>query len=88
MAQGIQTRTSRKKIENYRQEHAEEIREQKKKYNKSHIEQNNQRAKQFKQRNSTKISCVCGSSIAKYRLSDHVKTKKHIDFINAQSAPI
>ena len=75
-------------IEKYRQEHAEEIKEQKKQYTKAHAKENTQRISQYRQRNSTKISCVCGSSIAKYRLSDHVKTKKHIDFINAQSAPI
>jgi hypothetical protein len=30
---------------------------------------------------SEKISCDCGSCIFKYKLSDHLKTKKHIDYI-------
>ncbi len=30
--------------------------------------------------NRIRINCECGSCIFKYKLADHIKTKKHIDY--------
>ena len=39
------------------------------------------KAKEFRERNNEKINCGCGSCIFKYKLNEHLKTKKHIDYI-------
>lgn len=40
-----------------------------------------QKAKERRENNREKINCDCGSCIFKYKLNDHLKTKKHIDYI-------
>ena len=41
-----------------------------------------QYAKQRREKNSETINCDCGSCIYKYKLCDHLKTKKHINFVS------
>lgn len=40
-----------------------------------------QKVKERRENNREKINCDCGSCIFKYKLCDHLKTKKHIDYI-------
>jgi hypothetical protein len=42
-----------------------------------------EKAKQYYTKNSEKITCDCGSIITKYRLTQHLKSQKHINFINS-----
>lgn len=39
------------------------------------------KSKEYTERNNEKINCGCGSCIFKYKLNNHLKTKKHIDYI-------
>ena len=38
--------------------------------------------KEYREKNSEIVECECGSCVKKYKLSDHYKTKKHLNFIN------
>lgn len=38
--------------------------------------------KDYRINNNHIVKCDCGSSVVKYNISTHLKTKKHIDFIN------
>ena len=40
-----------------------------------------EKVKEWRENNKEKINCDCGSCIFKYKLKDHLKTKKHIDYI-------
>ena len=42
----------------------------------------NEKKKQIKEKQKIKIECECGSKICKGDLSKHLKTKKHINYIN------
>ena len=37
---------------------------------------------EYRKANSEKVMCCCGSSIVKYKLKDHTKTKKHLTYLN------
>ena len=39
----------------------------------------------YQEKNKEKINCDCGSCIIKYKLTDHLKTKKHIEFVKNKS---
>lgn len=45
-------------------------------------EYNKKYLNEYREKNSEIVECECGSCIVKYKLSDHLKTKKHLDFIN------
>lgn len=83
---------NKKYVENNR----EKILEKKAEYNENHKEYKlnymkerylekkeeiKEKAKQYREKNNEKINCDCGSYIFKYKLNDHLKTKKHIDYI-------
>ena len=71
----------------YRKDNYEFIRQQKQKYqiaNKSKISEN---GKMYRQNNSQIIFCDCGSICKKYKLTDHCKTKIHLEWVNL-SKPI
>jgi hypothetical protein len=70
-----------KKKEEYRDTHKEEIKEYSKERYLEKKEEIKEKVKQYREKNSEKINCDCGSCIFKYKLSDHLKTKKHIDYI-------
>ena len=36
--------------------------------------------KEYREKNSEIVECECGSCVKKYKLSDHYKTKKHLEF--------
>ncbi len=39
------------------------------------------KVKEYRLKNNEKINCDCGSCICKYKLNEHIKTKKHTDYI-------
>ena len=66
----------------YREKNKVEIVKKKKIYyeaNKEHIQK---KLKKWRTNNRVKVVCDCGSSIYKYKLSDHIKTQKHVKYTN------
>ena len=55
----------------YKKDNAEKIKEKGKEYYKDNAE-----------KLKKKITCDCGCILARYHLTRHKKTKKHLDFIN------
>ena len=74
-----------KKNKEYRENNKEKIKEKDKKYNKNNKdkikEYNKKKYENNKDKIKEKFKCECGSEIRKYELSRHLKTKKHIKFI-------
>ena len=60
------------KFKEYRANNADKLKE----YNKEYYEKNIDKSKQ-------KIDCDCGSTITKYNLSHHAKSKKHIQYLES-----
>ena len=68
---------------NYREENKEKLNEYKKNYILLNIDKRKQYLKNYHEKNKNLVvNCVCGSSLLKLNLLRHLKTKKHIDFIN------
>ena len=68
---------------NYREENKEKLNEKKKMYCALNAEKIKQYKKDYYENNEKLIvTCECGSSLLKRNLLKHLKTKKHIDFIN------
>ena len=68
---------------NYREENKEKLNEYKKNYILVNIDKRKQHLKNYYEKNKNLVvNCVCGSSLLKVSLLRHLKTKKHIDFIN------
>jgi hypothetical protein len=80
----------------YYEKEKEHIKEQRKQYRKDNKELIKEAEKQYREKNKEKISeynkkytedrrikikCTCGSEIYKYKMNDHIKTKKHLAFI-------
>jgi hypothetical protein len=80
----------------YQQRNREHILKKKAEYNEIHREEKNKymkeryilkkeelllKEKERRNKNNEKINCGCGSCIVKYKLADHIKTKKHILYI-------
>ncbi len=65
----------------YNENHKEEKTNYMKERYKEKKEEIIQKVKEYRLKNNEKITCVCGSCILKYKLNDHLKTKKHIDYI-------
>ena len=61
-----------------------ELKEQKKQYQIDHADQIKESNKQYRLNNSEVITCTCGSQLKKYKLNDHLKTKKHQTWVNSQ----
>jgi len=76
---------NREKVYKKKAEYNEKNKEHIKNYMKERYSQNKEKIieyeKQRREKNKEKINCECGSSIFKYKLCDHLKTKKHIDYI-------
>lgn len=76
---------NREKILEKKAEYNENHKEEKKQYMKERYlekkEEIKEKVKQYREKNNEKINCDCGSCIFKYKLNDHLKTKKHIDYI-------
>jgi hypothetical protein len=64
----------------YREEHKEELAKKKKEWR-----QNNK--EKILEKEKIKITCDCGSTVAKSKISRHVKTKKHIYFVKNGKLP-
>ena len=45
------------------------------------IDEMHQKRKQLREKNKELINCECGSCIYKYKIRDHKKTKKHLDYL-------
>jgi hypothetical protein len=58
----------------YHKEHKDELNKKHKQYHKEHKDELNKKKKQ-------KVTCECGCIVAKGYLSQHRKTKKHINFM-------
>jgi hypothetical protein len=65
----------------YNQQHAEEIKEQKKEYYQQHAEQK-------KEYGAVRINCECGTSYTRGGKTNHLRSKKHKDFITQQQQQI
>jgi len=61
----------KEKMNQYREQHRDEIREYKKQYREQHREELREKGRQ-------KVTCECGCDVAKYCLTKHRKTTKHI----------
>jgi len=85
----IPTRTDKE----YRNDTKEKIRERMNKYNQINKEKKAEYYKDHYQKNKEKlknigkqhIECICGSYICKYAKSKHIRSKKHLAFIQSQS---
>jgi hypothetical protein len=86
----------KQKQKEYVENNKEKVLAKKAEYNEAHKEHKNQymkeryqlkkeeiknKVKEYRDNNKEKINCDCGSCIFKYNLNDHLKTKKHIDYI-------
>jgi len=69
----------RKRI--YRENNREKERERKRIYRENNKEKIKERHLIWRNNNKEKITCECGSVISKYKKNDHLKSKKHIKFI-------
>jgi len=65
------------KHQKYREEHKDYIKQQYEKNKDKYNATNNQKKKE-------KITCVCGLVLSRGNMSHHIKTKKHITFINSE----
>ena len=74
--------------QNYRDTHSVQIKQQMKQYYQTHAEQKRQynqtHAEQIKQRSSELIECECGSTHQRSTKAQHMRTNKHIDFLETQ----
>jgi len=70
----------------WREEHHDKIRENDKKYYEENRDKIRERTKQYYLQNRDKIlernSCVCGGKYSKLYKTKHLKTNKHISYIN------
>ena len=74
----------------YYKNNKEKIRMKSKEFREKNIDKIKQYQKEYKEKNKEKlneykkmvVTCECGSSFKKANLSQHLKTKKHIDFTN------
>lgn len=82
------------KNKQYRQEHKHEISEQQKIYREEHREDLSEKKKIYREKNkhilyekqNQKFTCVCGSQYTRVNKLRHLKTKKHLQFLESQSA--
>ena len=87
--------TIKQKKKEYREANKEAIRQKKKEYAEANKEVIKQRKKDYYEankekilidRSKNKILCDCGSECLKSNIGNHLKSKKHQDFINNQQA--
>ena len=79
-----------KRTKNWRVKNEDKMKENNKNYYKNNKEEINQKNKNYKDNNKDKISndrkikiqCQCGSIVRKSDISRHLKSKKHINYIN------
>ena len=84
---------NKEKIKQYRKDNREKIRQQTKQYRKDNKEKLQKKSKEYiekniekiRERQSTKYTCECGSTITKKSKARHERTQKHINFINNQT---
>ena len=69
----------KEQINNKQKEYREKNKEQIKDKSKEYYEKNKQK---IKDRESQIINCVCGCNMSKGYMSTHLKTKKHINYVN------
>jgi len=65
----------------YREENKNELNDKKKEYYEKNKDEINKKKKEYRENNKIKINCGCGSSIYKYKMNEHIKSKKHLNFI-------
>ena len=82
---------NREKVLKKKAEYNEKNKEHKLNYMKERYQKKKEEIKEYeKQRrenNQEKVDCECGSCIIKYNYRDHLKTKKHIDYISFLNNP-
>ena len=66
----------------YREENREKLLEEKRKKYSENKDLMQQRQKELRKKNNIRLNCICGSYVLKYDFKIHLKSKKHIDFIN------
>lgn len=79
------------RVKEYREDNKEKIAQRKKKYHEANKEKIAQRKKEYreankekiKDRQAEKITCGCGSVIARGGLARHKKSKKHIEYLES-----
>ena len=73
----------------YRDSHKEKTKEYNKQYRLNNKDKIKQQKKQYKQDNIDKLkekfNCQCGGKYTRVGKSSHIKTKKHIKFLNLSS---
>ena len=76
---------NKEKLLKKKAEYNEKNKEHKNNYMKERYQQKKEDIKEYgrqrREKNKEQINCDCGSCIFKYKLSDHIKTKKHIAYI-------
>lgn len=63
----------------YRNKNANIIKERKHLYNKNNKDKISDSCKSWREKNKERIECYCGANIYKYKLTDHKKSKKHLN---------
>lgn len=63
-------------------EYAEDNKEKISKYYKKWVEENKEHIKQYKKDWIKEMICECGSTTSNHHYKRHIKSKKHLDFIN------
>jgi hypothetical protein len=78
---------NKEKIWQKKQEYNDNHKEHKNNYMKERYKVKKEEIKEYqkerrnKEENRVQINCECGSCIFKYKLADHLKTKKHLNYI-------
>lgn len=70
-----------KKNKIWRENNKDKKRESDRKWREKNKQRKSETERKRRLKNRIKIPCVCGSSIFKYKLNDHKKTKKHKKFM-------
>ena len=52
-------------------------------YSAKNADEIKEKGKEYRVKNKQIIDCICGSSITKYNLSHHIKTKKHTHYLES-----
>lgn len=68
-------------IKVYREENKDRIRERRRVYTESNEEKINDYNKIYRK---LKVTCECGSTVLRFALAQHRRTKKHLDWINRE----
>ncbi len=66
----------------YRSSNRQKLNEQEKERYQMKKEEISIKNSEFRAKNNEKVTCECGSCVVKYRLNEHLKTTKHIEFMS------